>query len=584
MRITVNLPISYRSDPIDPNVKTINFKLQQDFTQKEYDQNKAITMLMDQIAEFINQKLPANAMIVTVGQKDMLMKKADIVMLYHRHDDFLAVNSFTNQTVIQTDKEVNTMNNNSQSDNSVSNSPDMHADLANNKPKSVKPHLIDVQKPGKRSYVPFNLLTDGEPKDDDYLNHIGMSIIDRVHWGDIKDIVKQNEAFVFTHPLGILPENSSVTDRRRDKFARNSGLDSTQMKDLQVKNLGSFNSNGKYLKLVGFYQPDEEKKTTASPAIKENISSVANTQKQPADTAVQTGTGTVNQVNDTVNQNNNLKRKEDKQMNNLTNDQAQSSFNTAFGEFKPENNSSTSPVNNNSFNPASANAQTKQNQTSFGNSFGAFKPENAATDSANNGFNPASANAQAKKAENNFNNSFGAFKPENNNANSFNSASTPIKDINDYQDAPKESPLNSGNSQDDPFAENDTQHDLMPKLDQILSVNKQSQQDSAKSMQNILKHLDKISADLKAYQDTANEAFTLATLQNEKDVDKLSPAFVKWANMQKTPDEKANAIMRLFAVMSNPTQMNSFANQFGFKLNNSSETFLQAVNYLSSEI
>lgn len=491
MNVHVKIPIKYRSDPIDPDVKSIIFDWKQDNVDKAYNQGQLMADVMDKLADFLD-KLPDTAMIIQMSNIDMLHKKQEIINYLRRHDDQLSVTIFNENTVTQSkdgtlskhenkpalqndnqEKEEKMPEENTNTENvTAQKAQETNQDLAKTEFHRNYPLFVHVQKQGKHSYDPYDL-NHQVPDDDDYINAIGISHIKRCQWKDIKNIVKNNINLIFKNPLGILPVNGSLTDNRRKTIAQNSGLDIDKVQNVESKNLGILESTendnhqiiGKLVVLI-LKPMTSEPKTQNQKENEEKqalIDSEANDIKQAITEA--NNKDEKEQVNEAPQQ----KEKEHnvKMNNDLGND--------IFQAFTPEGSKSNTnqSVQNNASNQT---WNTAQNTTESQNPFEVMNQNNTQTF-------PTTANQSA-------------------NAKLDNDAL--IKAMNDTAD-------------------------------------------------HIIARIDALKADLNKYQKTADSAFTLAAVANDVDTSDLPEQFIAWAKTQvKNDATRANAIFMITKEIQNP--------------------------------
>lgn len=483
MNVYVKIPIKYRDDPIDPDVKSTVFEFKQNNADQAYQQGQLIADVMDKIADFLD-KLPNTAMIIQMSNTDMLHKKQEIINYLRRHDDQLSVTIFNENTVTQSNEgapktQPSKLDNKQEkeekmSENKENESVESENTTAQNEQVSEQnaqkadetgfhrnyPLFVHVQKQGKHSYDPYDL-NHQVPDDNDYINAIGMSHIKRCRWKDIKSILKDNIDLIFKNPLGILPVNGSLTDNRRKTIAQNSGLETDKVKDVEFKNLGILESNadgthqiiGKLVVLI--LKPITPEPKTQNQKENEKKQALVDSETDDVKQAIADA-----DAKDEAEQASRPQEKEKEQPTKMNNDLG----NDIFKTFVPEG--------------------TNANQVTSSN-----------TQQANNTFSNAQSNTS--KSQNPF-------------------------------DAMEQS-----NTQTFPNSSSSTNNSLTTE-----AINK--------ATSDIIARIDDLKNDLATYQKTADRAFTLAAVANDVDTSNLPVQFISWARTQVKDDAtRANAIFMI---------------------------------------
>lgn len=492
MNVHVKIPIKYRDDPIDPDVKSTIFDFSQNNVDQAYNQGQLMADVMDKMADFLDN-LPDTSMIIQMSNVDMLHKKQEIINYLRRHDDQLSVTIFNENTVTQSkdgDTQTNENkpylpDNNQEKDKKMSEEKETtnienHAVQKQdpNQEKEVTefqrnyPLFVHVQKHGKHSYDPYDL-NHQAPDDNDFVNAIGMSHIKRCQWKDIKKIVKNNIDLVFKNPLGILPVNGSLTNNRRKTIAQNSGLNVEKVQDVESKNLGILESdeNGNH-QIIGKLVVLILKPLVSEPKTqnqKENEEKQALIDSEANDIRKAISEADDKDEKEQENQSQQEREQTPKMNNDLGND--------IFKAFVPEGSNSN-------------NSQSTQNS--------AQSSSNAFTNSkeSSNAQNPFDAMEQSNTQ---------TFQTETSNSNAL-----------------------DANNKELMQAMNDVKNSIIAKIDEVKS-------------------------DLSTYQKTADHAFTLAAVANDVDTSNLSAQFISWAKTQVKDDAtKANAIFMITNEIQKP--------------------------------
>lgn len=300
--VNVKIPIVYREDPAAYDEQTYIYEMQLGPDNKQdYLTGKLIGLQMEAIANSVQLQLPQSAMIDSVNHHDINpnMPLSQFIESLKRHDDYFSVLLFdkNNLTVPQSqiiqdikentnkvnELDMNTQQSNQtnsnqtnsnqqtsdqtmQSDNSQSNqvtdqkSPETN--ILTNTKQTPALQVLHVQKVGHRSYNPIDIGTGKLPDDNDMINQIGMSRINRLPWSAIKDLVLKHKDVIFDNPVMILPDNASVTALRRKKVANDSGLDESDLKDSTEEPLGTFINANHYFKIIVFILKQDEASNT----------------------------------------------------------------------------------------------------------------------------------------------------------------------------------------------------------------------------------------------------------------------------------------------------------------------------------
>lgn len=295
--VNVKIPIVYREDPAAYDEQTYIYEMQLGPDNKQdYLTGKLIGLQMEAIANSVQLQLPQSAMIDSVNHHDINpnMPLSQFIESLKRHDDYFSVLLFdkNNLTVPQSqiiqdikentnkvnELDINTQQSNQtnsnqqssdqtmQSDNSQSNqvtdqkSPETN--ILTNTKQTPALQVLHVQKVGHRSYNPIDISTGKLPDDNDMINQIGMSRINRLPWSAIKDLVLKHKDVIFDNPVMILPDNASVTALRRKKVANDSGLDESDLKDSTEEPLGTFINANHYFKIIAFILKQDEESNT----------------------------------------------------------------------------------------------------------------------------------------------------------------------------------------------------------------------------------------------------------------------------------------------------------------------------------
>lgn len=295
--VNVKIPIVYREDPAAYDEQTYIYEMQLGPDNKQdYLTGKLIGLQMEAIANSVQLQLPQSAMIDSVNHHDINpnMPLSQFIESLKRHDDYFSVLLFdkNNLTVPQSqiiqdikentnkvnELDINTQQSNQtnsnqqssdqtmQSDNSQSNqvtdqkSPETN--ILTNTKQTPALQVLHVQKVGHRSYNPIDISTGKLPDDNDMINQIGMSRINRLPWSAIKDLVLKHKDVIFDNPVMILPDNASVTALRRKKVANDSGLDESDLKDSTEEPLGTFINANHYFKIIAFILKQDEASNT----------------------------------------------------------------------------------------------------------------------------------------------------------------------------------------------------------------------------------------------------------------------------------------------------------------------------------
>lgn len=259
--INLNIPIKYYEDPISPNELTFAYVKSINVNEQEYYSGQLLNNVMEDIAKEVEQSIPDKALIIKVGTGETRFTKVQLIQMLMYHDDQLAAFMFKqgDSNVVLEDKSENSDDESASTSTSVaSNSEASTEKQFNNNESNAKQteplQIVHVQKSGHRLYSPIDLAKE-VPDDVDYINQIGMSRLTyRFHWSDIKDIIKANIDKIFTNPIAVLLDNSSITANRRKKFAVNTGFDDNGLDNYYDEEIGTFDSEGKSYKLVVFYE------------------------------------------------------------------------------------------------------------------------------------------------------------------------------------------------------------------------------------------------------------------------------------------------------------------------------------------
>lgn len=315
--VNVKIPIVYREDPAAYDEQTYIYEMQLGPDNKQdYLTGKLIGLQMEAIANSVQLQLPQSAMIDSVNHHDINpnMPLSQFIESLKRHDDYFSVLLFdkNNLTVPQSQiiqdiknntNKVSESNKNTQQSNQAnsnqqpSNQTNMNTQQSNqtnsnqqpsdqtmpsdnsqlnqatdqkspetNMPTNTKQtpalQVLHVQKVGHRSYNPIDISTGKLPDDNDMINQIGMSRINRLPWSAIKDLVLKHKDVIFDNPVMILPDNASVTALRRKKVANDSGLDESDLKDSTEEPLGTFINANHYFKIIAFILKQDEASNT----------------------------------------------------------------------------------------------------------------------------------------------------------------------------------------------------------------------------------------------------------------------------------------------------------------------------------
>ena len=295
--VNVKIPIVYREDPAAYDEQTYIYEMQLGPDNKQdYLTGKLIGLQMEAIANSVQLQLPQSAMIDSVNHHDINpnMPLSQFIESLKRHDDYFSVLLFdkNNLTVPQSQiiqdikdntnkvsesnmntQQSNQTNSNQQpsgqtmpGDNSQLNQATDQKSPETNMPTNTKQtpalQVLHVQKVGHRSYNPIDISTGKLPDDNDMINQIGMSRINRLPWSAIKDLVLKHKDVIFDNPVMILPDNASVTALRRKKVANDSGLDESDLKDSTEEPLGTFINANHYFKIIAFILKQDEASNT----------------------------------------------------------------------------------------------------------------------------------------------------------------------------------------------------------------------------------------------------------------------------------------------------------------------------------
>ena len=295
--VNVKIPIVYREDPAAYDEQTYIYEMQLGPDNKQdYLTGKLIGLQMEAIANSVQLQLPQSAMIDNINHHDINpnMPLSQFIESLKRHDDYFSVLLFdkNNLTVSQSqiiqdikdntnkvsESDMNTQQSNQANSNQQPSDQTMQSDnlqtkqttdqksQETNMPTNTKQtpalQVLHVQKVGHRSYNPIDISTGKLPDDNDMINQIGMSRINRLPWSAIKDLVLKHKDVIFDNPVMILPDNASVTALRRKKVANDSGLDESDLKDSTEEPLGTFINANHYFKIIAFILKQDEASNT----------------------------------------------------------------------------------------------------------------------------------------------------------------------------------------------------------------------------------------------------------------------------------------------------------------------------------
>ena len=295
--VNVKIPIVYREDPAAYDEQTYIYEMQLGPDNKQdYLTGKLIGLQMEAIANSVQLQLPQSAMIDSVNHHDINpnMPLSQFIESFKRHDDYFSVLLFdkNNLTVPQSqiiqdikdntnkvsESDMNTQQSSQANSNQQSSDQTMQSDnlqtkqttdqksqetnILTNTKQTPALQVLHVQKVGHRSYNPIDIGTGKLPDDNDMINQIGMSRINRLPWSAIKDLVLKHKDVIFDNPVMILPDNASVTALRRKKVANDSGLDESDLKDSTEEPLGTFINANHYFKIIAFILKQDEASNT----------------------------------------------------------------------------------------------------------------------------------------------------------------------------------------------------------------------------------------------------------------------------------------------------------------------------------
>lgn len=278
MKFAINIPFTYRGDPIDPDSKAINYQKTTETTQEDFSKGIFLHNLMDDISRFLAQSVPQDAVIEHVANTDVNQPSSVVIEGYDRHDDFLAKHTFNNQTTVLLDNSVATpaqenqsvqttqlktkekstkpvqMENNMTEDNiSEDNTKSDDTSLPST------PCFVTLRQKGKSHGEPYNITKDKIPEDA-ILCGIADTAIKEVPWLNAKDIVFKNAKILFNNDtvVGLVPSNFSLTDTQYERIAKESEEDVNDLKDKRPLNLGTIKGTKTSYKLIAFVNKNEK--------------------------------------------------------------------------------------------------------------------------------------------------------------------------------------------------------------------------------------------------------------------------------------------------------------------------------------
>lgn len=305
--VNVKIPIVYREDPAAYDEQTYIYEMQLGPDNKQdYLTGKLIGLQMEAIANSVQLQLPQSAMIDSVNHHDINpnMPLSQFIESLKRHDDYFSVLLFdknnltvpqsqiiqdikentnkvneldintqqsnqtnsnqqpSNQTNMNTQQSDQTMQSDNSQSNQTTNQKSQETHMPTNTKQTPALQVLHVQKVGHRSYNPIDISTGKLPDDNDMINQIGMSRINRLPWSAIKDLVLKHKDVIFDNPVMILPDNASVTALRRKKVANDSGLDESDLKGSTEEPLGTFINANHYFKIIAFILKQDEASNT----------------------------------------------------------------------------------------------------------------------------------------------------------------------------------------------------------------------------------------------------------------------------------------------------------------------------------
>lgn len=269
MSQTRNIQIIYHNDPMDPDDQVYTYQITlgpDDGSNQNYFTGQEQAVQMQGLANALNSALPQKSVIVSVNGHDFkVIPKQDFINMLIRKDDYVSVVLFGtgNNAMEQTPIKKQNPNNEpavtpTKSTPVQSNESQEHQDATETKMAKdyAYPRIIEYQPNGKGRYKPLNLNTGDTPNPTDKIKQIGMSELGTpIYWKDLEKILDKESNTLFNNPLGVIPANGSITSRRRQTFAKLSGLEKNALDNFETRVLTMFSDdngdNGKSMyKLV----------------------------------------------------------------------------------------------------------------------------------------------------------------------------------------------------------------------------------------------------------------------------------------------------------------------------------------------